>query len=211
MSRFSDQTNLSKIIKQKKQPEGHAPSGLKRELTRRSPRTAWRLRLDHLRKLIAYYRLLLRRQHLVALDDAIRRKVRRRSASLGAILLLQSPIDRPHQLLNRRRNRRVDASPLPRHRDRLQAGQSRFHRAPLIVFASLMTILVANVNFHSRHPIAESFQLPRHNGLNVSRQSSAAIDVVIGMNLNLHCHFPSLDGPDGSLPSMNINSVGDSS
>jgi hypothetical protein len=45
----------------------------------------------------------------------------------------------------------------------------------------------------------------------VSRQSSAAIDVVIGMNLNLHCHFPSLDGPDGSLPSMNINSVGDSS
>ena len=64
------------------------------------------------------------------------------------------------------------------------------------MITSFVTILVANVNFHPRHPIAESFQLPRHGRLNMSRQTCAAIDVVIGVDLNLHCLFPSIDGLD---------------
>jgi hypothetical protein len=62
-----------------------------------------------------------------------------------------------------------------------------------------MSIFIAKMNFYPRHPIAESFQLPRHNRFHMSRQSRAAIDVVIGMDLNLHFHFPSLDGLDGVL------------
>ena len=67
------------------------------------------------------------------------------------------------------------------------------------MFASLVAILVADVNFHAHHPIAESFQRSRHDGLDVSRQPSTAIDVVIGVNLNLHSLFPSIDGLDDIL------------
>ena len=61
-----------------------------------------------------------------------------------------------------------------------------FHLTALCVAVVLWAILVADLDFHPRNPVAESSECALHEALDFSGQFLTALDVVVRVDLNLH-------------------------
>ena len=73
------------------------------------------------------------------------------------------------------------------HGDRLVTRGAGLHDAAHVVVAGFRTAaLVGEVDFHSRDPVAEPAQSPLNNGLDLAGQFRAALDVIVGVDLDLH-------------------------
>jgi hypothetical protein len=69
----------------------------------------------------------------------------------------------------------------------LAAFKAGFHHATYVVIAALFgAVLIAQVNFHSRDGIAESTQGTFHDATDLSGQGFVALDVTVGIELDLH-------------------------
>jgi hypothetical protein len=71
-------------------------------------------------------------------------------------------------------------------RDGLAAFEAGFHHAALVVLSTLVAALVAQVDLHSRDVIAEMAQSTLHYAADLSGQSLATFDVMVGIDLDLH-------------------------
>ncbi len=69
---------------------------------------------------------------------------------------------------------------------RLVGGEPRLHQAALIVAPGLFAVFIAQVDFDSRDVITEAIQGMAHLGLNPMNQGFMAINVVIGIDLDMH-------------------------
>jgi hypothetical protein len=71
-------------------------------------------------------------------------------------------------------------------RDGLAAFEAGFHHAALVVLATLVAALVAQVDLHSRDVIADSAQGTLHYATDLSGQRLVTFDVTVGIDLDLH-------------------------
>jgi hypothetical protein len=69
----------------------------------------------------------------------------------------------------------------------LAAFKAGFHHAPYVVIAALFgAVLIAQVDLHSRDGIADSTQGTFHDATDLSSQCLVALDVTVGIDLDLH-------------------------
>lgn len=77
--------------------------------------------------------------------------------------------------------------------DRLTTFKPRLHHAALVVRSTLATVLIAEVDFDPRHAIMEVSQGVFHSCTDMGRERLVALDVSIGIDLNLHSFSPWLN------------------
>jgi hypothetical protein len=73
--------------------------------------------------------------------------------------------------------------------DGLAAFEAGFDNAAFVILAAFVPSRVAQVNLHSRDVIAESAQGALHCTTDMIDQSLLTLDIVVGINLNLHDAF----------------------
>ena len=99
-------------------------------------------------------------------------------------------VDQPGELVGCTTNRLVERGGVVGHRDGLAALEPRFHGAAFVARAGLAAVLVAQVDLHACHLVLEPPQGMFHGGTDVDGQRLAALDVGIGIHLDLHgCAF----------------------
>ena len=70
--------------------------------------------------------------------------------------------------------------------NRLQSGQAGLYHATLVVRAGLLAVLVGETDHDAGHAVAETRQHARDRAFDLLGQLRAAVDVVVGVDLNLH-------------------------
>ena len=70
--------------------------------------------------------------------------------------------------------------------DRTAPFESSLHHAALVVLTALAAVLVAQVDFDPRNVIARMGQGALNDARDPCRQRFVMLDIVVGVNLNLH-------------------------
>jgi hypothetical protein len=102
-------------------------------------------------------------------------------------------LERSLELARSAVDRMVEAAGVVRHGHRRAAIDSRFHDATLVVGCGPAAALVAEVHFDATDAVLHMAQSLLHDRLDVRGQCNMAIDVIVGIGLDLHI------GPFGFL------------
>src|SRR6476660_198022 len=73
--------------------------------------------------------------------------------------------------------------------DRLMSCDSGFYRTALVIGSELVAVLIAKVNFKSRHFVFKAFQGFCHYGRKISCHSFPAFNMVVCVELDMHDLF----------------------
>jgi hypothetical protein len=98
----------------------------------------------------------------------------------------QFVIELMNQFFEGSANRLIESRAVPAGRKRLQAGQTSFDRATLVVITAFVAIFVSQMDFDPlqlRHESAESFGNGRFD---IARQVFTAVDVIVSRDVNEH-------------------------
>lgn len=100
--------------------------------------------------------------------------------------LLDGIIEDPLQPLDSTIHRLLQSLSTMSHRDRLEARQAGFQHAVHALVVGLMAVLLAEMDFHSGEPGAESAQGCLHETHDVARQPLTALNVLISVHVHSH-------------------------
>jgi hypothetical protein len=98
----------------------------------------------------------------------------------------EGTFERPLQLVRRAFDGPIQGRRLVAYRNRLTSRQAGFYEASFVVAVGLGTIYIAEMDLHASDLIAEPAQCALHGGFDLTAQLRIAIDVPVGIDLDLH-------------------------
>jgi hypothetical protein len=107
------------------------------------------------------------------------------------------------QLVRRAGNGLGHRRGLASHRSRPSPLEARFHHAPLVVLTALVTVFIAQMNFHSGDVRAVVAQRSSDPCIDLGHEVLASLYVLVRVDLNLH-HCCSLSSWCWSRRSRNV-------
>jgi len=126
-----------------------------------------------------FFKLIL--QHSIDSWFAAAAHVACQSSQLG--------LEQSQEFVSRPTHRLVGGRRIVCGRDRLTTFKSRFHHASLVSLTAFVTVLIAQVNFHSSHLVLKPFQNAFHGCTNMFYQRFTTFNVCIGIDLDFHTDF----------------------
>jgi hypothetical protein len=114
------------------------------------------------------------------------RRHRIRPLAPDVVLSSEGVFDQAGQLVRRAVDRLMQGRRVEGNRERLMALQTGFHGTTQNVRRGLRSIFIGQMDLHSRDVPTLVAQGVRHDFANMRGKSFAAVDVMIGVDLNLH-------------------------
>ena len=100
--------------------------------------------------------------------------------------LSEHGIERTPEFIDRAGDSLGDIGRIVCDRHGLTAGNPRLHHAALILGSVLVAVFIAEMYFNSRESVGEACDAMPHRGFHGLGQRLMAIDVVIGIDKNIH-------------------------
>ncbi|MDB6014536.1 MAG: hypothetical protein JWL65_6786 [Gammaproteobacteria bacterium] len=110
----------------------------------------------------------------------------RRHSNFSTLAPTHRRMNRPFKLGGRRMNGFGQGNRLMAHFERLERTRVSFHTAAHIALTGMVRNAPAEMDLNESHPILVAIQRPLDHSLDSKRQLLAAIDVLVGMDPNLH-------------------------